>query len=189
MGIRQDFKKARQIVYANRYYALAMFFLLIFFTIVGFYFPSVFPQEQAGVLREILSLTYGKGFFELALIIILNNLRTCLIGIVFGVFFGLVPLFSVIGNGYFLGSVLNQAYSRTGFLTFFLIVPHGVFEIPALAISFGLGFKIGLWYKERKKLDYIRSNLNEAMLVYVLIIFPLLIIAGIIESGLIHLFK
>ncbi len=189
MVLMDDFKKARSVVCKNSYYALAMFLLLVFFAIAGFLFPDVFPDEQASAIRNIVSLTSGKGFFELAFIIILNNLRTALISIIFGIFFGLVPLLAVVANGYFLGAVMSQAYSKTGILTFLLVLPHGVFEIPALAIAFGLGLKIGLWYTSQRKIDYIRNNLNEAMLVYVLLIFPLLLIAGIIESGLVHLLK
>ncbi|MBI2133611.1 stage II sporulation protein M [Candidatus Woesearchaeota archaeon] len=187
MGFSDEVRRARDVLLDKRYFILSMLALLLVSAVAGFYYPGEFAREQEVILRKLVSLTFGKGFFELFLIILLNNLRTALIGIVLGVFFGLVPLSAVLVNGYFVGAMLNQAYRSSGLSVLLLILPHGIFEIPALAIAFGMGVSLGLWWRERRKLDYIRKSLNDSILVYLYIILPLLVIAALVESSLISL--
>ena len=68
----------------------------------------------------------------------------------------------------------------------FLLVPHGIFELPAILFSIGIGFKIGIDLFSRKK-GNLKYNLREALRFFIYIILPLLIIAAIIEGALISL--
>ena len=142
-----NFKRALKILYLDRNYAIAMLLLLLMFSAAGFLFPNLFTEEKTKLANEIVSLTAGKDFTELAWTIIINNLRTGMIAIVLGLIFGIVPLLSVALNGYFLGSVMSAAWKANGALTLLYVIPHGAFELPALAIAFGMGLKMGLWYK------------------------------------------
>ncbi len=185
--LKKNFRKAAMILYRHRRYAFAAFLAMALFAVLGFAFPDAFHDEQQKIFKDLVELTSGKGFFELAVIIILNNLRSALIGIILGIFFGVVPFLAVAVNGYFLGAVLNKAWSVKGLETLLLILPHGVFEIPALAIAFGLGLRFGLWFREKRKWRDVKRNFGDFMLVYFCIIVPLVVVAGIIESALIHI--
>ncbi|MEI6731787.1 MAG: stage II sporulation protein M, partial [archaeon] len=73
--------------------------------------------------------------------------------------------------------------------SFWKIVPHGIFELPAIFVSLGLGIKLGAFVfgPERKK-EFVRRAL-ASLKVFVYVVLPLLIIAAIIEGMLIFLYK
>jgi uncharacterized membrane protein SpoIIM required for sporulation len=58
---------------------------------------------------------------------------------ILGLGFGAMPLFNSIFNGYLLGFVGNSAVIESGASILFRLLPHGVFELPAIFISIGSG--------------------------------------------------
>lgn len=80
--------------------------------------------------------------------IFLNNLMACLTLIGLGVFFGFPTLSSIATNGLLLGYVMTVSSQKMGdsiwsiFLT--KILPHGVFELPAIFIAAALGLRVGI---------------------------------------------
>lgn len=81
--------------------------------------------------------------FERLLLIFLNNLRVSLFGILFGLIpFLFLPLLGVFANGVSMGVVTSISYLK-GFNVLFVLllglVPHGIFEIPAMLYSWSLG--------------------------------------------------
>jgi len=97
-------------------------------------------------------------------------------------------LFSSIGNGYVVGFVLSKSVLDSGFSVIFNLFPHGIFELPAVFISLGMGLKLGFTFFQNNWKKKILKNLLNSLRVFVLIVFPLLIIAAIIESILIFAF-
>lgn len=187
-GFRSDFKRATRVLYRNRHYSFLMLSLLVAFSLVGFLWPEYFLTEQQMFREQIMELTAGRSLFDLFVIILLNNLRAAFLSIMLGIFFGLIPLFVAAVNGYFLGAVMSNAWKAGGANTLLLVVPHGVFELPGLAIAFGLGLRFGLWFREKAKWQDIKVNFSDFMLVYFYIVAPLLLIAAVIESALIAFF-
>ena len=55
----------------------------------------------------------------------------------------------IVFNGYVLGFVAELAVKSPknplGILILWKLVPHGIFELPAILISIGLGIKLGLY--------------------------------------------
>ena len=101
-----------------------------------------------------------------------------------GLFIGIFPLMATIQNGYILGFVGKAVVRAEGVLTLWRILPHGIFELPAIFIALGLGLKLGEKVLTRKKpLKFLVSALK----VFLLVIIPLLLIAAIIEGLLIGL--
>ena len=72
-------------------------------------------------------------------------------------------------------------------LVFLAIVPHGVFELPAYFLSVAIGLKLAREVLKPKLERQLRLQLGDGLRVYLRLILPLLIIAAIIESGLISL--
>lgn len=99
---------------------------------------------------EKMALKLGKNptWFAVFKEIFLNNLMACLTLIGFGVFFGFPTISSIATNGLLLGYVLMVSGQKVGdsiwniFLT--KILPHGVFELPAIFIAAALGLRVGL---------------------------------------------
>ena len=157
------------------------FFSLLF--IIGFAFPIFFREEIFGFITEMNNVIEGKNVFELIGFIFFNNLRASFFAMVLGIGLGIFPLLVGTVNGYLLGFVARLAVTRGGILVMWQLFPHGIFELPAIIFSIGIGLKIGtdLFRKDNK----LKCNFREGFRFFVFVIFPLLLIPGIIEGILI----
>lgn len=161
--------------------------LFFFSALIGFVFPEnfVFFDE---LLKELAEKTAGLGHGELTWFIFQNNIFSSFIGLIFGVFFGIFPLMGALINGLLLGYVYALASATEGFGVIWMLVPHGIFELPAVFISLGLGLKLGMFIFVKNKKKELFERLNKSLKVFVIIVLPLLIIAAIIEGVLIFSF-
>lgn len=169
----------------NIYLVIMIFFLSGLF---GFIFADklTFINE---ILKELVDKTKGLDTFELIVFIFLNNLQSAFLGMILGLAFGIMPLVNSIGNGVVLGFVFEKVYGVSGLSDFWRILPHGIFELPAIFIALGLGVSLGskvCFQNDKKGVLY---NLKRAILAFLCIVLPLLIIAAIIEGLLIGFAK
>lgn len=80
----------------------------------------------------------------LALQLFLNNLEACILLFLGGGTFGLVTLFVLSFNGIVIGGIMEVVRGKTdGLVMFAAIVPHGIFELPAVLVSAALGLMLG----------------------------------------------
>ena len=92
-------------------------------------------------------------------------------------------------NGFFIGTTLRLAVEKYSPLIIWRLLPHGIFELPAIILSFSYGLKIGMAWFHKDKIKNFKNNYREAFAVFIFIILPLIIIAGIIEGFLFAFFK
>jgi len=59
--------------------------------------------------------------------------------------------------------------------------------LPAIILSIGIGFKIGADLFKKDVKGMLKHNFKEGLRFFVFVIFPLLLVAGIIEGLLISL--
>jgi len=139
------------------------------------------------VLRKIIEKTEGLSGFELILFILKNNVFAAFTGLILGFALGVVPVINALTNGVLIGYVLARAYEVSGFLDFWRLLPHGVFELPAIWIALGMGMKLGgfVFAGKGKLWKEFRTRLRKCLLVFVFIVVPLLVIAAVIEGLLI----
>ncbi len=167
------------------WFAVILFFLV---TIIGFIFPVFFVDEIMGVLEKLVLEFEGLGVFETILKIFLNNLQASFLSVVFGVILGLFPLSATIINGYVLGFVARHSVAEKGVFVLWRILPHGIFELPAVLISIGLGFWLGVSILKRGvSWSGFKKKFVDAVRVFVFIVIPLLVVAGVIEGVLVVL--
>ena len=166
------------------------FSALIFFavTIIGFFYPVFFRQEIISYIKELVEQTQNLGQFELIKFIFLNNMQGSFVGLIFGILLGFFPLLFLIINGYVLGFVASLSVDARGFSVLLKLIPHGIFELPAVFISMGLGIKLSSFIFEKNKIKNLKDNFINSLRVFLFVIIPLLIIAAIIEGMLIPLF-
>ena len=166
-------------------YFVVLFFIIFFF--IGFFLPA--PESLNKWILEfvsgLLEKTENMGFLELFGFILLNNMQSGFFSMMLGSFFGILPLLSIIANGYLVGFVSSMAVQEAGFNSLWRLFPHGIFELPAVFISFGLGIKFGTFIFKKNKKDGFKEYLINCLRVFIFVIIPLLIIAAIIESSLI----
>ncbi|ACX73320.1 protein of unknown function DUF95 transmembrane [Methanocaldococcus vulcanius M7] len=172
-------KKVVLFVSAVFVFSLALSYVLIanvsYFSYLG---NMVFQAFQERV--EDLKISINESSLYIILAIWKNNLTVCFLNYIIG----FLSLFVVVVNSYILSYVLY----KFGLKTFiFLVLPHGVIEIPALILSASGGillnigiinFLINIKFGEsREVLYYIKESLKLLLLSIILFL-----IAGIVEG-------
>jgi len=80
----------------------------------------------------------------LALQLFLNNLESCVMLFLGGAIFGVVTLLVLSFNGLIIGGILEVVRGKTDIVVMFAsIIPHGIFELPAVMVSSTLGLMLG----------------------------------------------
>jgi stage II sporulation protein M len=190
-SIAEEYRKCWKYLKESRKFILVIigFFCLAIFLGFAIPLPQEFYDKIMTYIKDILQQTEGLSHFDLIQFIFLNNIKSTFFGILFGVVLGIFPLISAIANGYVLGFVSFLSVSKVGISSLWRIFPHGVFELPAIFISLGLGLKLGTFIFQKKKVETFRNYFINSLRVFLLIIVPLLLIAAIIEGTLIILTK
>jgi len=172
----------------SKSYFLIVLFLFLFSAIIGFLFPVFFVEFIEEFVRGLIEKTSGMNFFQLLIFIFQNNLTCAFFGMIFGLILGLFPILISSLNGYILGFVANKSVEATNFFSLLSLIPHGIFEIPALIISLGLVLRLGsfVFIREKRKEKFF-YDFENSLRVFLFIVVPLLLIAAIIETCLIFL--
>jgi stage II sporulation protein M len=183
-GAQKDYVKS-----LGPIFALSLF-LFMFSIFMGYSMGNEIPASVfEGVLSNIPDPSQSTDL-ELFSAILTNNVIACFIFLVSGVLVGVPPLMFIALNGFFVGWVSYSAASELG-LGFVLmtLLPHGVIEIPAITLSVAMG--VGLGYQIVNKLrrrDGLQRYVVDSLNVFITRIVPMLIVAAIIETGLITFF-
>ncbi|MCX6747010.1 MAG: stage II sporulation protein M [Candidatus Pacearchaeota archaeon] len=188
-SIIEEYKKSWDYIKKSKNFIYIAIGIFLLFLLIGFLIPApkILADELLKFVRDLLNQTEGLSQFELIQFIISNNVKTTFLSIFFGAIFGIFPIINTIINGYVLGFVFVLTVNNSGVWELWRILPHGIFELPAVFISFGLGIKLGMFIFQKKKLEFFKDYFMNSLRVFLLIILPLLIIAGIIEGILISL--
>ncbi|HDN81460.1 MAG TPA: stage II sporulation protein M [Methanomicrobia archaeon] len=95
-------------------------------------------------LGQKISFFQNLNILGKIIFIFLNNLLVALISVFLGAILGLFPIFIALMNGFVVGIVAGKVLESNG-IGYLLVglVPHGIFEIPAILIAIGLGLKFG----------------------------------------------
>lgn len=125
---------------------------------------------------------------ELFFAIFLNNLQASAIAYYLGLLFAIVPLFIIFANGLIIGLILPLS-EQPLFQTILKLIPHGVFELPAIFLAVALGIRLGTWTVHKNKITYIKEQLTKGTTILLTVIMPLLFVAAIIETIAIELLR
>jgi stage II sporulation protein M len=173
----------------SKVYILVIVGIFFLFSLLGFFItpPEEVSSKLLEMIREILARTEGMSQGNLISFIFLNNLKSSFLGMIFGSFLGIFSLLASLGNGYLLGFVSSISVDVAGTGSLWRLLPHGIFELPAIFISLGMGLRLGTFIFRKNSISYFEKNLKKSLKVFILIIVPLLIVAAIIEGTLIAL--
>ena len=188
-SLKIEYQKSWNYLKDSKKFILIVIGIFLAFTLIGFFAPTpeIISEKIMEFIKEILLKTEGMSQSQLISFIFLNNIQGSFFAIIFGIFLGILPIVSAISNGYLLGFVANFAIQENGIFSLWRIFPHGIFELPAVFISFALGLRLGMSIFSKKRFIKFNENFISCLKVFVLIIIPLLIIAAIIEGTLIFL--
>ena len=185
-SLKTQFKEAKKFV---RESSKHIFISVLIFALAGI-FGFVYRSQLSIIdelLKRIILETQNLNMIETIFFILQNNLQSALFAVLFGIFFGIFPILSTLSNGTIVGYVLGKSYDLSGISEFWRLLPHGIFELPAIFISIGMGLKLGLILLKKNRTTNLKNNLYKAMNAFLLIVIPLLIIASVIEGILVSL--
>ncbi len=183
--IKNNYKKIWKYLKECKLHILIILTLFIISLVIGFLFPVFFVDLINDLIQKLMQQTQNMGFFELLIFIFKNNLTASFSGMIFGALLGIYPVFVTLLNGYVIGFVSSMAVSKQGYLTLLSLLPHGIFELPALILSLGLGLKLASFIFKKNKKKQILYDLENSLRVFIFLILPLLVVAAIIETILI----
>jgi stage II sporulation protein M len=139
-------------------------------------------------VAEFVKLFRALPKLALAVAIFLNNMIKALLVTVGGLALGLFPVIFLLANGAALGFVLAASMQSHGVLNALLaIVPHGIFELPAILLATSMGLLLGRCAIEKlfgSSEISISSELALALKFFARIVVPLLVIAALVEAFL-----
>jgi stage II sporulation protein M len=186
-SLGEQYVKSWKYIGESRNFICSIIIIFIVFSLIGFF---ISPSEEISnkildYFKLVLEQTEDFNQFQMMNFILLNNLKSSFASIFFGFILGIVPFISTISNGYIFGFVSSMSVSQAGFSSLLNIFPHGIFELPSIFISLGIGLRFGSFIFNKDKYDSFRRYLREGLRVFVFVVVPLLIIAAIIESFLI----
>ncbi len=193
-NLKEEYKESWSYIIESKkfiYFIVSLFFI---FTLIGFFIPAPesVSEQIFKFIKELLEKTEGMSQGELVRFIFFNNLQSSFFGMIFGILLGIFPFFAAVANGYLLGFVASITVENGGFITLWRVLPHGIFELPAIFISLGLGLKMGLIIFQKgsflHKFESLRRYFWNSLKVFLFIVLPLLITAAIIEGTLISLY-
>lgn len=223
----ENYRKSWEYIKESRKFIYAVLIIFLLFIFIGAFIPApeLLEQKILEYIQELLKMTEGMSGEKLISFIFLNNLQSSFFGMIFGIALGIFSIITSVLNGYLLGFVSSIVAYEEGILILWRLLPHGIFELPALFLSTGLGLKLGLpfiyryfkYYWKRKNILALlmgilflpfsiiltlisNKNLrkyqlkdfpfrfNNSLRVFLFIVFPLLLIAAIIEGILISFF-
>jgi stage II sporulation protein M len=195
-------KHLRLLWAVNKTYVYAAGLLLIAGVLIGYVqadLVDAFAKKMLSQIEEIVDKikNRGGGVSVTFWAIFLNNLFSAVSMMLMGLIVAVVPIFGLLSNGVLLG-YLMQKMAAAGMNPFLLvlvgIMPHGIFELPAVVFAAALGIRYGtlmirsvgaIWLVERRtalQQDWI-SSVKQFPLALAVIVF-LLVVAAFVESAI-----
>lgn len=153
----------------------------------------VLPDLRTTLVERVVALLGGLGVTDAAgnlsaAALFSNNVRAC----VFIMLYGLVPFVQLpalaVGMNAMLVGVLGAQYiaDGAGWVYLAAILPHGIFEIPALILSFAMGLYVCGQMTRRCRRDETALPIWECLAqmswLLLLVLVPLLAAAAIVET-------
>ena len=185
-GILGLYKESWRYLVESRKFILFSVVIFLIFSLIGFFVPAPTEVEKLlyDFLEELAKETEGMNSLQLMAYIFWNNLKSSFFGMILGVGVGIFPFITASLNGYVVGFVSSVVARESSIFELWRLLPHGIFELPAIFISLGLGLGIGYGYYKN-----IRDFLKKRNLLYVLNIcfglILLILLAGLMVFGFI----
>lgn len=135
-------------------------------------------KELAKLLQPFRISTAAFIFFK--------NVSTLILGFIFSPLLLLLPILSLVANGWLLSAVSATVVQQSSLLLLLAaILPHGVFELPAIvmgeaaALNFGTAALTALIFPQKR--GGLKPKLKQSAK-YLLVAFAFLVPAAIIET-------
>ena len=173
------FFSARKYLKESSFYVSLTVALFFFSAFISFLQPNSFSFLNE-LLKGLIDKTQGLGTPQLIAFIFYNNASSAFVALFAGMIFAFVPFFNILLNGVLLGYVVSRASEVSTVSDILLrLLPHGVFELPAIFIAVGLGIKLGMaffgtyfvFYSKKRKMRFWGSLAISATFISLFLLF------------------
>ncbi len=177
--------------YTEHLYPYLRISLIVFGSgiVIGLMIVARFPALTdyfKETITTFVNVFAGMSRLKLAVAIFLNNGFKTLLAILLGGLLGIVPLIFLLTNGIALGVAWSvSSYVRGPWVSLLSLLPHGVFELPAVFLGTSIGLKIGSEALRRltgKSAAKIGAELIQGLRYFLTVILPLLFAAALVEA-------
>lgn len=148
--------------------------------------------EELAAFEDMVGILASLPTALLVIFILFKNCLALLFSFFLSPLFCLVPIMTLTVNGWLVGVVAAEVTKNVS-LGYLLagILPHGIFEIPALMIgeaaAFGFGSSIFLSFLQKNKPGYLATSFKKNLR-YLIIAMLLMVPAALIETFITPLF-
>lgn len=186
----------------NRGFFLAACLIFVGGGLIGYFQAPAVESMVSNLMEQLKQVAErikenGGGVFATFWTLLSNNVLSALMMMALGLFFAFFPIIGMMANGVLLGFIISK-YSTVGISPWLIfsagILPHGIFELPAVLFAAGIGIRLGaLSFRsvgvlfQPHKLDRLKNDWYDTLKqfpVAVLVVIVLLIIAAIVESAI-----
>ena len=187
--LKSNYRKAFAFLKKSKAYIITIALIFILSALAGLLSPPFAPDLMLNAIKELIEKTEGMNPLQLFVFIFQNNITNIFFGMLLGIVLGIFPVVITLFNGYFTGFVAGRAVDASGYGILLKLIPHGIFELPALVIAMAVGARFGMFvFTKNKKEDFLYC-LESSLRIFLFIILPLLLIAAIIETVAIFFFR
>ncbi|MFP3393033.1 stage II sporulation protein M [Brevibacillus sp. SIMBA_040] len=186
----------------NRRFFLAACLIFVVGGLIGYFQAPAVESMVSNLMEQLKEVAErikenGGGVFATFWTLLSNNVLSALMMMALGLFFAFFPIIGMMANGVLLGFIISK-YSTVGISPWLIfsagILPHGIFELPAVMFAAGIGIRLGaLSFRsvgvlfQPHKLDRLKNDWYDTLKqfpVAVLVVIVLLVIAAIVESAI-----
>jgi len=107
--------------------------------VIGAVRPEPFGPVYEAVGEALLNRFEGKGILLTIVLLFVQNATVAFASILLGLLLGFVPILSAAANGIVVGVLVSVAASSSELCELWKLLPHGLFELPAIFTAWGLG--------------------------------------------------
>jgi len=191
--ILKIYKDAGELLFKYKRVILSIVSLFFVSLVVGFFLPAGMKKTLlASMLETLAAAPIEDGAWSMFRFYFFNNFLAAATLALLG-FTIVLPVLIVAMNGFFVGVILDIIVRSIGvetgvvWSTVIGLVPHGIFEIPAIvfAATGGVMFGLKVFFTKKFFTDQTRFHVFKRVVVMFLsVVVPLLLVAAIVESTL-----
>lgn len=185
--VKDYFSDVTRTISEAKYFILLAVIIYCCGLMVGLAFPDSFPFFEE-IVRSLIDQFADRNATDFIFRIFVHNLVATYFTMCLVVLFGIIPLCAAAFNGLITGWVIAKISGMSVSEAAILLLPHGVFELPAMMLGWGFGIWRGFGYRFSDSQSTAMERWKKATKVFVVVILPLLSVAAIIE-GRYHIFK
>ena len=179
--LKRHYTRALSTLYQARYCMLIALLVYAASCLGGWIYADElgFFQQAASSLAGKFA---GKGGAAFVYSLFIHNLVATYITMCLLTLWGGLPMVTAIANGLILGWVVVTAGGASLADAAIMLVPHGMFEWPAMLIAWGVGLWRGAGYRFSADPGTYFQRWKRSNQVFFLIVLPLLLLAAIVEG-------